>query len=112
MSRRALRPLQLCQATVAACTSSLRLLQEHKTLLPSRSMVLHSSGAAALEPLPGAPRSAATTIGAAAVLGIMKCLPYELPSLTVAPVDADATAADAPSARKAFLAVSGSMKAR
>jgi hypothetical protein len=107
-SRRApLPPLRLCQAAVEACVSSLRLLQEHKTLLPTRSLVLHSSGSAALEPPPGAPRSAVATVGAAAVLGIMKCLPYELPSLTVAPLDADAAVVDAPSAKNAFLAVSG-----
>ena len=111
-SKRALQPLRLCQAAVEACVSSLRLLQEHKTILPTRSLVLHSFGAAALEPPPGAPRSAEATVGAAAVLGIMKCLPYELPSLTVAPVDAGAAAVVAPAAGLAFLAVSGSLKTR
>jgi len=107
-----LRPLELCQAAVEACVASLRLLQQHKTLLPDRSLVLRSSGAVSLEPPPGLPRSTARTIGAAAVLGIMKCLPYELPSLSVAPVDVDAADGTARSRSSAFVATSGSLKSR
>ena len=107
-----LQPLGLCQAAVEAGVASLRLLQQHKTLLPDRSLVLHSSGAVSLEPPPGPPRSAAHTIGAAAVLGIMKCLPYELPSLAVAPVDVDAADSSARSRSSAFVATSGSLKSR
>ncbi len=107
-----LRPLELCQAAVEACVASLRLLQQHKTVLPERSLILHSSGAVSLETPPGPPRSAARTIGAAAVLGIMKCLPYELPSLSVAPVDVDAADGSAWSRTSAFVATSGSLKSR
>ena len=106
-----LQPLELCQAAVEACVASLRLLQQHRNLLPDRSLILHSSGAAGLEPPPGPPRSVAHSIGAAAVLGIMKCLPYELPSLSVAPVDVDA-AAGARSRTSTFVAMSGSLKLR
>ena len=110
--RASLLPLGLCQAAIEACVSSLRLLQEHKTLLPMRSIILYSSGAATLEPLPGPPRSAADTIGAAAVLGVMKCLPYELPSLSVAPVDVDSADGSARSKGHAFVAASGSLTSR
>ena len=105
-------PLSLSQETVTASVGALRMLHEHKALFPANALALHFSGTSTLEAAPGAPQPASATVGAAAVLGILKCLPYELPMLTVAPVDADQNGLDAPSRRHGFVAAPGKLKNR
>lgn len=105
-------PLALSQEAVCASAGALRMINDNEFIFPHRSFVLHSTGTSALEPLPCAPDAAIATIGAFAVLGVMKCLRYELPSLTAAPIDAARSGTDAPARRHGFIAVPGKFKFR
>ena len=82
-------PQALSHEVVSASANALILMRDHRSLFPSRSLVMQSNGCAALEHLSGAPCSAISTVGTAAVLGVLKCLPFESPTLTVAPIDTD-----------------------
>lgn len=97
--------LALSQEVVSSSANALHLLREHRSLFTSRSLVMHSTGSAALEPLSGAPCSAISTVSAAAVSAVLKCLPFELPSLTVAPVDTDRNRIDSTDDKYTFAAV-------
>lgn len=101
----------LSQAAVRASAAMLRLLQTHKTALPQKAFALHSAGATAGTLTAVAPGKAAGPMAAAAVLGVLKGLPYELPSLTAAPIDADSAAVGAPTGGGSLVAVPGRFNA-
>lgn len=82
------RTASAAQRAVLASADFLQTLLTNRAALGS-SFYLLSSGT---QPAGQAPRAAAqadSSIGAAAICGILKCLPYELPSLAAMPLDAD-----------------------
>ena len=62
----------LSQAASRATSAMLRLLQQHKTQLPSKAFALHSAGGSPLSAAPGPPLPAPGPMAAAAVLGMLK----------------------------------------
>lgn len=103
-------PQALSQEVVSASVNALNLVREHRSLFLSRSLVMQSTSCAAMEPLSGAPCSAISTVGTAAVLGVLKCLPFECPSLTVAPIDTDRNSLGSTGRTYAFAATPGKLE--
>lgn len=85
-------PLVLAQEAVIASAAVLRMLRDHKTLLPGGTMSLLTEGAHSPDAIPCRIRPATASIGGAAVLGVLQCLPYELPALKSTPISTDGNA--------------------
>ena len=90
-STRRLAALQLCQAASVAAADSVQVLHSHRTI-QLKTVVLHSAGSlpAVLQPVAA---SAHAAVGAAAIAGVLKNLPYEMPFITSQLLDAECTAA-------------------
>eukprot|EP00887_Chlorella_sp_A99_P003340 scaffold26.g3340.t1 len=85
-SRREPRLLALAQAAVLAGGDALEVLQRHRDVLGSRTVTLHAAGGlAGMAPLlvGGAPPA----VGAAAIAGIFRTLPFEMPFIVPQVVD-------------------------
>eukprot|EP00887_Chlorella_sp_A99_P003362 scaffold26.g3362.t1 len=92
-SSRERSPLNLAQAAVLAGGDALEVLHRHKEVLGSGTIVLYAAGGlAGTVPLPDA--GAPPAVGAGAIAGILRTLPYEMPFLTPQVVDCGPSAAD------------------
>lgn len=82
-----LAPMELAQAAVLASSDALQALHSHRELMPGKSVTLHAAGGlAGLWQLGGGQQH--PNVGAAAIAGVLKNLPYELPMLSSQAVDA------------------------
>lgn len=98
----------LSQAAVLAASGILHLLQQHKTLLPQKAFALHSAGAIGGGIMaPHAPQAATGPMAAAAAMGVLKGLPFELPTMTSAPVDGSAQERSPLGSRRQLVVVRG-----
>ena len=91
-SGRRLGALALSQAASVAAAGVVQVLHSHR-LAPLKTLALHTAGG-----LPAAGQPTATAqpaVSAAAIAGVLKNLPFELPMLSSQLVDADATASGA-----------------
>ena len=97
----------LSQAAVRAAAGMLHLLQQHKTLLPQKAFAMHSSGAIPDTTAPHAPLNASGPMAAAAAMGVLKGLPFELPTMSSAPVNASAVGQLSPSSQTQLVVAPG-----
>lgn len=81
--------LGLSQAASLAAADVVQMLQGSRTS-PLQALVLHSTGSVPEQPALGSSQPA---VGTAAIAGVLKCLPYELPSLPCQLLDGDSYAA-------------------
>ena len=86
-SRHPLAPLQLSQVASVAAADVVRVLHSHRTVL-QKSFAVHAAGSLPAVPQPGG--SGVPAVGVAAVAGVLKNLPFELPFITAQLLDSDA----------------------
>ncbi len=80
--------LDLSQAASLAAADVVQVLQGSRTS-PLQALVLRSAGSVPSQPTPGPSQPA---VGAAAIAGVLRCLPFELPSLLSQLLDEDSYA--------------------
>lgn len=80
--------LDLSKAASLAAADVVQVLQGSRTS-PLQALVLRSAGSVPSQPTPGPSQPA---VGAAAIAGVLRCLPYELPSLLSQLLDEDSHA--------------------
>ena len=88
-----LEPLQLAQQAVLAGADVLEVLHSHRTVL-GKTVALHVAGGLGGALQPGS--DGQPNVGAAAIAGVLKNLPYELPFLSSQVVDAGANSCGLP----------------